>query len=187
MSMGPHELPGLKMGDRLELTAELQVTDDCRHPAPRCAGRPYRFSPHIGARLVLASRRGTTGGRHAIALSARKRIHCRQSVPNRQHHCVLVFTGASMHVKNPDALPCGPSTCHVNFAVDAHNRRARHGNKLIIGANKPDGFILQDKGRINAIRLRRARRSERRSSRPPSDGTRGYRSIRLRPSSSRGA
>jgi hypothetical protein len=154
MSMGPHELPGLKTRDRLELTAELQVTDDCRHQAPRCAGRPYRFSPRIGSRLVLASHRRTTGGRHAIALSARKRIRCRQSVPNRQHHCVLVFTGASKRIHDPDALPCGPSTCHVNFVVDAHNKRAQRGDKLIIGANKPDGFILQDKGRINAIRLR---------------------------------
>jgi hypothetical protein len=179
MSMGPHELPGLKMGDRLELTAELQVTDDCRHPAPRCAGRPYRFSPRIGSRLVLASSRGTTGGRHALALSARKRIRCRQNVPNRQHHCVLVFTGASIRARNPDALPCGPTTCHVNFVVDAHNRRARHGDKLIIGANKPNGFILQDKGRINAIRLRpgsqrRARKletTERRHTRIPLDQT----------------
>lgn len=156
MSMGPHELPGLNRGDRLELTAELQVTDDCRHPAPRCAGRPYLFSPRIGSRLVLARRRAATGGRHAIALTARKRTRCRQSVPNRQHHCVLVFTSTSTRVRNPDALPCGPLTCHVNFVVDAHNARARHGEKLIIGANKPDGSILQDKGRINAIRLRPA-------------------------------
>jgi hypothetical protein len=154
MSMGPRKLPGLNRGDRLEVTAELQVTNDCRHLEPRCAGRPYRFSPRIGSRLVLARRRGATGGRHAIALSPRKRIRCRQRVPNRQHHCVLVFTGASMHVRSPGALPCTPSTCHVNFVVDAHNTRARHGDKLIIGANKPDGFILQDKGRINAIRLR---------------------------------
>ena len=84
-----------------------------------------------------------------------------------------------MHVGNPDALPCGPSTCHVNFVVDAHNSRARHGDKLIIGANKPDGFILQDKGRINAIRLRpgsqrrppKLETTERRHTRIPLDQT----------------
>jgi hypothetical protein len=155
MSMGPHKLPGLIAGDRLELSAELQVTNDCVRPVPRCAGRPYTFNPIVGSKLVLAPHARTTGGRRAIALSSRKVVRCRQRVPDgefRQHHCVIVFTHTSLDVAGPGTLPCTTDTCHVNFVIDAHNKRAGHGDKLVIGANKPDGRILQDKGRINAIR-----------------------------------
>jgi hypothetical protein len=67
---------------------------------------------------------------------------------------VLVFKHPSLSVRNANALPCHPAACYVNFVVDAHNRSARRGDRLIIGANKPNGHILQDKGRINAVRLR---------------------------------
>ena len=157
MSMGPRKLPALTTGDRLEVTAELQVTVDCYRQGPACVGRPYLFNPRVGSRLVLASRRRVTGGSNAIPLSGRKVIRCRgRPLSSRQHHCVLVFTGASLDVTHQGALPCAPTTCHVNFIVDAHSRSARRGDRLIVGANKPDGRILQDKGRINAVRVRPA-------------------------------
>jgi hypothetical protein len=65
-----------------------------------------------------------------------------------------VFKHPSLGVSDAGALPCRPDACYVNFVVDAHSRSARSGDRLIIGANKPNGHILQDKGRINAVRLR---------------------------------
>ena len=155
MSMSARRLPDLAAGDRLKLTAELQVTIDCHKRAPSCAGRPYLFNPRIGAQLVLAHRAGATGGPGATPLSSRHVISCRgRPLSSRQHHCVLVFTHASFDVHRLGALPCRPGSCRVNMVLDANNRHARRGNKLVIGANKPSGRIVQDRGRINAIRLR---------------------------------
>jgi hypothetical protein len=154
MSMRPRKLPDLKKGDRLDLTAELQVTDDCYKPNPSCVGRPYFFNPEIGFKLALARRAGETHGKGVMPLSARRVISCRGKLPGRQHHCVLVFKHVSLRIHHPRALPCALRSCHVNFIVDAHSPHARRGDKLVIGANKPDGRVLQDKGRINAIRLR---------------------------------
>jgi hypothetical protein len=157
MSMGPRKLPNLATGDRLKVTAELQVTVDCFRQGSACVGRPYLYNPRVGARLVLARRGGATGGERAIPLSDREVITCHaKPLSSRQHHCVLVFTDASLNVERARSLPCARSSCHVNFVLDAHSRSARRGDKLIVGANKPDGRILQDKGRINALRLRPA-------------------------------
>jgi hypothetical protein len=154
MSMSARRLPDLRAGDRLKLTAELQVTVDCREPGSRCAGRPYLYNPRIGSQLVLARGPGATGGPGATPVSGRRVISCRgKPLSSRQHHCVIVFTHASFDVHRLGALPCSPGSCRVNMVLDAHNRHAHHGNKLVIGANKPSGRIIQDRGRINAIRL----------------------------------
>jgi hypothetical protein len=153
MSMGPHKLPGLASGDRLKLSAELQVTVNCFRPDPACVGRPYFFNPRVGWKLVLAAGPRVARGQHARAISGRKVISCKgKPLADRQHHCVLVFKRPSIAISNVAGLPCAPDACHVNFVVDAHSRRA--GDRLIIGANKPNGHVLQDKGRINAVRLR---------------------------------
>ena len=36
LSMGPGKLAGLRRGDRLELSSEVQITVDCDTPSPRC-------------------------------------------------------------------------------------------------------------------------------------------------------
>ena len=155
MSMSARRLPDLSAGDRLKLTAELQVTLDCHKRAASCAGRPYLFNPRVGSQLVLARGPGATGGPGATPVSSRHVIRCRgRPLSSRQHHCVLVFTHASFDVHRLGALPCSPGSCRVNMVVDASNRHARRGDKLVIGANKPGGRIVQDRGRINAIRLR---------------------------------
>jgi hypothetical protein len=155
MSMSPRRLPDLRAGDRLRLTSELQVTLDCHKRGPSCAGHPYLFNPRIGSQLVLARRPGAARGPRVAPVSGRHVIRCRgRPLSSRQHHCVLVFTHARFDVRRPGALPCRPAACRVNLVVDAYNRRARHGDKLVIGANKPSGRIVQDRGRINAIRLR---------------------------------
>jgi hypothetical protein len=155
MSMGPHKLPGIAAGDRLKLSAELQVTVNCFRSDPACVGPPYFFNPHVGSKLVLAAGPRIARGEHAKAITGRRVITCKaKPLRDRQHHCVLVFKHASLPIANPSSLPCRPGGCYVNFVVDAHNRRAHRGDQLIIGANKPNGHILQDKGRINAVRLR---------------------------------
>jgi hypothetical protein len=154
MSMSARRLPDLSAGDRLKLTAELQVTVDCREPGSRCAGRPYLFNPRVGSQLVLARGPGDTGGPGAIPVSSRHVSRCRgRPLSSRQHHCVIVFTRASFDVHRLGALPCSPGSCRVNMVLDASNRHAHRGDKLVIGANKPSGKIIQDRGRINAIRL----------------------------------
>jgi hypothetical protein len=155
MSMRPRNLPDLNAGDRLMLSAELQVTLDCIRRAHSCAGRPYLFNARVGSQLVIGRGRNATAGRRATPVSRRKRITCRgKPLSSRQHHCVIVFKHASLNVERPAALPCEPRSCRINLVLDAHSRRARRGDKLVIGNNRPTGKIGQDKGRINAVRLR---------------------------------
>jgi hypothetical protein len=155
MSMRPRSLPDPKARDRLVVSAEFQVTLDCVKRVSSCAGRPYLFNARVGSQLVLARGRNAIGGRRAAPISARKRITCRgKPLSSRQHHCVIVFKHASFRVRRHAVLPCTPGSCRINLVVDAHSRRARRGNKLVIGNNRPTGRIGQDKGRINVIRLR---------------------------------
>jgi hypothetical protein len=151
MSMAPRALPSLQTGDQLEVSAEVEVTTDCRTLSSQCVGQPYEFNPRIGAMLVLAASPGTASG---FVLVPRQEVVCRQKLPDRQHHCVIVLQPPALQV-DLGALPCGPGSCHVNLVIDTYQR---HGspkrNVLLIGANNRNGKVKQDKGRINAIRTR---------------------------------
>jgi hypothetical protein len=153
MSMRPSDVPSLGTGDRLDLTAEMQVTADCRTRQPRCAGRPYRFDPAVSAELLVADSEtvAEAGGGRAISLE-RRNSTCLARLPNREHHCMTVFTDTTLDV-DTGALPCPPSSCHINLTLQAHSDKAKGGEKLIVGTNLPSGEIRQDKGRINAVRL----------------------------------
>jgi hypothetical protein len=153
MSMRPSDVPSLLTGDRLDLTAEMQVTADCRTRQPRCAGRPYRFNPAVTAELLVADSANVAeaGGGRAISLE-RRNSTCLARLPNREHHCMTVFTGTGLDVDTAE-LPCPPASCHLNLTLRAHSGKAKGGEKLIVGTNLPDGSIRQDKGRINAVRL----------------------------------
>jgi hypothetical protein len=154
MTMGAHRLPDLMQGDKLAVTAELQVTDDCFFRQSRCVGpRPYSYSPILDAKLVLARGRKSTGGRHAMPLTGRKRHVCLAGIPNREHHCVMVFRHGGTHVGS-GGLPCAASRCRINLVLSAHNPKAKRGNRLIIGGSPPDGSVSQDRGRVNAIIFR---------------------------------
>jgi hypothetical protein len=157
MSMGPKRLPDPRAGDRLKVSAELQITLDCHRRSPACVGRPYLFNPRVGSRLILAARPDVTGGRRAVAISPRRRIVCRgKPLSSRQHHCVIVFFGSKLDVPGPARLPCRPRSCRVNLVLDANSKRARKGDQLVIGNNRPNGHVGQDKGRINVVRMRPA-------------------------------
>lgn len=149
MSLGPKRLPRLRRGDRLKLSSEVQVTLNCNEPMKRCIGPPYHYDPEVAVRLLLARSADSVRG---LRVSATKRAECRQRHP-REHHCVLVFTDAGLRVRNPGRIPCPPDRCFVNLVIDASNRHAGKKDVLIVGGNKPDGSIPQDRGRINAVLL----------------------------------
>jgi hypothetical protein len=154
MSMGPRTLPDLARGDRLRVTAELQVTNNCNFQSPRCVGPVYHYAPRVRARLVLAADERTTGGPRALTLGPAERETCSQRRPDYEHHCVLTFTGAGLTIRDPARLPCGLDACHVNLVADASQPRAGAGDLLMVGGQRPDGSIPQDRGRINAVRYR---------------------------------
>lgn len=188
MSLGPRRLRRFERGDRITATAEVQVTTTCAIPTEtRCIGRPYEYSPAIGARLVLADSRRVTGGPRAIPLGRRKTVTCKQRRPNRNHHCMLVFSRARRTISRLRELPCDPGSCAVNAVVYAHHRRAQPGNVILIGADLPDGTVKRDKSRLNAIIARTGeeprpgrRETERELRRYlPVDGQRAIYSVKL--------
>lgn len=146
-------LPDLSDATRIELAAEVTVTNTCVLPGPRCIGRRYGFSPAVGAQLRVAGRRGATGRRGTVALTDRKTLRCGQRRPNRNHHCPIVF-GSSAPAGGVRSLPCAPRGCRLNLVLDAHHPEARPGNRLVIGTDRPDGSISQDRGRVSALVFR---------------------------------
>jgi hypothetical protein len=155
ISLRPGDLPGLEPGDQLEVTAEVEVTTDClqrNRASLECRGKAYRFNPRVGATLILASSEDATTG---LPLSTRQEIVCRQKLPARQHHCYMALTPPPFQVTDEGALPCS-SDCRVNLVMDASHRLARRGTVLLLGGNNRDGKIKQDKGSIDAVRIRPA-------------------------------
>jgi hypothetical protein len=148
MSMGPDVLPSLSIGDRLVSTAELEVTTDCAEPHAGCVGTPYKYNPFLSVRLVLASSRKTTGGEGAVEIASVGR-KCNQR--DLGHHCEIVFPGSSLDIAGQ--VPCAPSSCFLNMVVESHQRRAKRGNRLLIGENEPDGSVQGDHGRLNVTRF----------------------------------
>jgi hypothetical protein len=146
-------MPDLEHVDRFRTTAEITVTNTCVEPGPRCIGRRYRYSPKVGAQLMLAPRRSATAQKKTIRIGARQTLACGQRRPDRNHHCPIVFSIPSRAV-NPARLPCRPSACRLNLVLDAHSRKAKRGNRLVIGADRPDGSIDQGRGRIGVIAFR---------------------------------
>jgi hypothetical protein len=148
MSMGPDVLPSLSSGDRLFTTAELEVTTDCAQNGAGCVGTPYKYNPSFTGRLVLAGSPDARGGEGTLEIGSQRR-KCNQR--DFGHHCVMVFTGSSLDVDGQ--LPCAPGSCYLNFVVESHKRKAKKGNRLLIGENEPDGSVAGDKSRINVTRL----------------------------------
>jgi len=154
MSLGPRALPDLAAGDRVRVTAEMQVTGDCASPDPRCVGPFYKYAPDVRASLILAPDARSTGGPRTRAISATEREECTQRRPDYEHHCVLVFTRAGFVIRDPGRLPCALDACHINFVADASHPNAGPRDLIMVGGLRPDGSIPQDRGRINVVRYR---------------------------------
>jgi hypothetical protein len=155
MSLGPGKLPTLHRGDILRTSAEVQISNTCIvFYAVRCIGSHYSYSPREDARIVLANGRRVAGGKGAKTIAKTRSLRCHQPRPDRNHHCVLVFEPNTTVMHHPHHLPCQPDQCHVNVVVEADYPHAHDGQVILIGADRPNGTVRQDKGRLNAIVLR---------------------------------
>jgi ribosomal protein L39E len=155
MTIPPAHLPTLHRGDLLRTTGEVQLSTTCiDFNSVRCIGRRYALSPRVDARIVIAARRGATGGDEVMAIAQTDSLRCHQPLPNRNHHCVLVFPPTTTRISHPNRLPCRPDACRLNLVVEADHPRARDGQVVLVGADRPDGTVRQDKGRLSAMVLR---------------------------------
>jgi len=152
MSLGPDQLPRLANGDRLEIGGEVQVSTTCVVPGTRCVGSSYDFNPTIQARLALAPSADPAAA--SIPLSEPKQVLCKQRRPQRNHHCTLTFSTTQFAVGDVATLPCADNACYVNMILGASNRRAESGNLVVLGADRPDGSVKGDKGRLNVVHSR---------------------------------
>jgi hypothetical protein len=153
MSVGPDEdLPPFSPNDLLRVVAEVQPSTTCVVAGNRCIGRRYRINPFIHARLVLAD--AADPAAPAVELTPERVVHCTQRRPNRNHHCPLIFSSADLEIPDPNALPCLPDACYVNLLVSADHPKAQSGNKIVLGGDRPNGEVAQDKGRLSAIVVR---------------------------------
>jgi hypothetical protein len=154
MSLGPGKLGPLAAGERLRMNGEVQVTLTCYKPGlPRCIGRSYSFSPRVEARLVLADGGRVASGAGTMPLSTWGGLVCSAQRPNRNHHCVVIFPRISAEVPGPGSLPCRPERCHINLVLAAENPSAEPRDRLIVGTDRPNGTVAQDKGRLNAVEI----------------------------------
>jgi hypothetical protein len=149
MRILPSAMEPLEAGDQLRASAEVQVSTTCIVQERRCIGRSYTLSPFVTARIVLA--RSRRPGSPHIALSRAVRVLCKQHRPNRNHHCTLTIPNTTTAIPNPHALPCPPDHCFVNLLVSANNPKAHPGNYVVLGGDRPDGTLEQDKGRLTVI------------------------------------
>lgn len=150
LKLEPDAMPDLMRNDRLRVSAEFLATTDCLFRSSRCAGSPYEFNPTIDTFLVLDA------GRDEIKL-AEDRRRCLQEPDERQHHCQIAFKGVNASEES-NRLDCETSRCRLNVRIRAFNPSADGSERIIIGSNKPNGQIVQDKARLNAIRVRPAGR-----------------------------
>ncbi len=154
ISMRPAELPSLAGGDHLDFSAEMQITVNCAFPSARCIGPLYGYDPKIRAQLVLAANPEATGGPETMPLSPVEEESCGNRKGDREHHCVVVFDGVGLDIRDPQELPCPLDSCFVNLVASAHSAGAGGGDVVAVGGNRPDGSIPQDRGRINVVRYR---------------------------------
>ena len=149
---GQNGVPTLQGGDELRVNAEIQPSTTCVERGSNCLGKRYRINPFIRARLVLAD--AAEPAASSIELAPAEFVHCNQRRPNRNHHCPLVFRDANLEIPDPAALPCEPDACYVNLLISADHRKAKPNNRIVLGGDRPNGVVQQDKGRIAAVTVR---------------------------------
>ena len=148
-SIGPHRLEPIEVGDRMRVSAEVQFSTTCVKPGPRCVGSSYAYNPRVSARIVLASSPEVDAP--SFALSTTVKRMCKQTRPNRNHHCTLVVPNTEVPITPQTQLPCPAEGCYVNLVVGATHKKAKPTNRVVLGADRPDGSVAQDKGRLNVI------------------------------------
>ena len=149
MRIPPSELGTIRQGDRLRVSGEVQVSTTCVEPGSRCVGTHYQTNPTVTARIVLSPSPSADSG--FFPLSPSRSQLCKQQRPNRNHHCTIAIPNTETVISDVGALPCPADGCFVELIVGAHNRKAKRGNMVVLGGDKPDGSVEQDKGRLNVI------------------------------------
>lgn len=152
MSLGPDQLKRIGSGERLTVSSEVQVSTTCVSKGPRCVGSHYEINPSVTARIVLSP--SASAAAPGFALSSTVKKLCKQRRPNRNHHCTLTIPNTTTTIGDLSTLPCPANACFVNLIVGAANKRAKPSNRIVLGADRPDGTVTQDKGRLNVIQAR---------------------------------
>jgi hypothetical protein len=140
MRIEPDELGELGAGDTLETSAEIEVSVTCVTPGTRCVGSRYRYDPQVAGRISIVDRASKDAG--SVVLD-RSRLRCSQSLPHRNHHCVLVFG-----IERTD-VGADCETCALELALSARHGKAGPGDRLVIGSDSHEG-VERDRGRLNA-------------------------------------
>jgi hypothetical protein len=153
MSLGPDELKRIEAGDTIRAGGEVQVSTTCVRDEPRCIGRPYPINPTVTAKIVLAAEPNATAPSLPLSEQPVSRL-CKQRRPNRNHHCTLAMRNVETAIPTPGGLPCPANACYVNMLVGASHPNARKGNVVVVGADRPDASVVQDKGRLNVVQAR---------------------------------
>lgn len=153
MTLPPDQHKPLEAGQTLRVNGEVQVSTTCVTQEPRCIGRHYSINPTVATRIVLSS--GPLATDPSFAVSATTKKLCKQRRPNRNHHCTLTIPSTETAIDDPGALPCALDSCYLNMILGASNKKAKPGNKVVLGADRPDGSVAQDKGRLNLVQANR--------------------------------
>ena len=143
-------MPDLAPGDRIDVTAELELTTDAQR-ARDAVGKPYAYSPKVRTQLLLAPASGP--GSKAIQLTPARTETCAQA----QHHHRVVFDTPRYEVP-AGGLPWRGAS-RVNLVLSAYAPAAEAGQVLLIGQNEPpaDGkpaYAKGDMGKISVVRYR---------------------------------
>jgi hypothetical protein len=161
MRIPQSELETIEAGDRLRASAEVQISTTCLVRSERCHGRSYDINPTITAQIVLS--RGPKARSPSRPLSKRYSVLCKQNRPNRNHHCTIAIPNTVTRIGRPSRLPCKPSACYVNLLLSAHNPHAKRGYFVVLGGDRPDGSLEQDKGRVTVVQAHKGVRAPYRS------------------------
>ena len=81
-------------------------------------------------------------------------MRCKQRRPNRNHHCTIAIPNTETVVSDLSALPCPPDACYVDLIVGATSKKSKKGDVVVLGADRPDRTVQQDKGRLNVVQAR---------------------------------
>jgi hypothetical protein len=149
MRLGPDTFEPIQAGDRLRVSGEVQMSTTCVAPGPRCVGTGYNVNPTLTARIVLSA--SPDADSRVMPLSPTRTVLCKQQRPNRNHHCTLAIPNNETVISNLGDLPCQPGACYAELIVGASNKNAKRGNVVVLGADQPDGSVVQDKGRLNVV------------------------------------
>ena len=173
LSMGPGKLSGLRRGDRLELSSEIQVDGRLRQAVAALRRAAVRLRPARGGRARARPAQVAAGAPRGDRAPQARAVAsgCRTASTTAPWSST-----ATMRVG--DDFPCRLDRCYANVVVSASSPQARGDERMIIGANKPSGRIVQNKSRLNAIRIAPRGRPRQRAADRASCAAR---SLRLRP------